>query len=119
MWVAYQLALGQQFGHPKQLTSTLQGTCANAALVVCQHPQGYVLTTGCSKFPQVTNSIMLSVCLLFEWALSTLVCILGLFIFLGFQHFPKFKGTLSVSSKVHACINAFLKIALLEIALLM
>ena len=67
--MAYQLALGQQFGHPKQLTSTLQGTCANVALVVCQHPQGSVLTTGAAVSSlKVTNSVVLNVYLLFDWA---------------------------------------------------
>ena len=40
--------------------------------------------------------------------LSPLFCILGLCICFGFQHFPKFKRTLSVSS-VYAGINAFSK----------
>ena len=49
----------------------------------------------------------LNVYLLFDWAslwlgfsLSSLFCIRGLFVPLGFQHFPKFKRTFSVSSKV-------------------
>ena len=49
--------------------------------------------------------------LLFEWAsLCLLSCILGLCVFFGFEHFPKFKRTLSVSSKIHAGINAFRQI---------
>ena len=48
-----------------------------------------------------------SLCLGFS--LSPLFCILSLCVFLSFQHFPKFKGTLFVSSKVHAGLSAFRK----------
>ena len=44
------------------------------------------------------------------WLGFSLFCILGLCISLGFEHFPKFKRTLSVSSKIHAGINAFRQI---------
>ena len=44
------------------------------------------------------------------WLGFSLFCILGLCVSLGFEHFPKFKRTLSVSSKIHADINAFRQI---------
>ena len=60
--------------------------------------------------------VHLYVYLLFDWLLlvSSLLHPVLVHVFLGFQHFSKFKGTLSISFKFHADINTFSKIALLE-----